>query len=79
MLCKMADNPAAPVRFYDFGISAGFPSSAQVYEETRQHLNDLLIKRPRKTFITKASGDSMIGADINDGDMLAVDPGLTNY
>ena len=43
------------------------------------NLNDLLIKRPEKTFIAKASGDSMIGAGINDGDMLVVDRGLTNY
>ena len=76
---KLVDNDAAPVRFYDVGISAGFPSPAQDYEEPRLHLNDLLIKRPEKTFIAKASGDSMIGADINDGDMLVVDRGLTNY
>ena len=70
---------AAPVRIYDFGISAGFPSPAQDYEEPRLHLNDLLIKRPETTFIAKASGDSMIGAGINDGDILVVDRALTNY
>ena len=43
------------------------------------HLNDLLIKLPETTFIAKASGDSMIGAGINDGDILLVDRGLTNY
>jgi len=43
------------------------------------HLNDLLIKHPETTFIAKASGDSMIGASINDGDILVVDRGLTNY
>ena len=43
------------------------------------HLNDLLIKRPETTFIAKASGDSMIGAGINDGDILVVDRALTNY
>ena len=76
---KLADNHAAPVRFYDVGISAGFPSPAQDYEEPRLHLTDLLIKNPDTTFLAKASGDSMIGAGINDGDMLVVDRGLTNY
>ena len=46
MPCKLVDNDTAPVRFYDFGINAGFPSPAQDYEEPRLHLNDLLIKRP---------------------------------
>ena len=46
MPCKLVDNDAAPIRFYDFGINAGFPSPAQDYEEPRLHLNDLLIKRP---------------------------------
>ena len=79
MPCKLADNHAAPVRFYDVGISAGFPSPAQDYEEPRLHLTDLLIKNPDTTFLAKASGDSMIGAGINDGDMPVVDRGLTNY
>ena len=79
MPCKLVDNHTAPVRFYDVRISAGFPSPAQDYEELRLHLNDLLIKNPDTTFFAKASGDSMIGAGINDGDMLVVDRGLTNY
>ena len=79
MPCKLADNHAAPVRFYDIGISAGFPSPAKDYEEPHLHLNDLLIKNPNTAFLAKASGDSMIGAGINDGDTLVVDRGLTNY
>ena len=79
MPCKLVDNHTAPVRFYDVGISAGFPSPAQDYEEPRLHLNDLLIKNPDTTYLAKASGDSMIGAGINDGDTLVVDRGLTNY
>ena len=38
-----------------------------------------MIKNPDTTFLAKASGDSMIGAGINDGDTLVVDHGLTNY
>ena len=79
MPCKLVNNHTAPVRFYDVEISAGFPSPALDYEEPRLHLNDLLIKNPDMTFLAKASGDSMIGAGINDGYTLVVDSGLTNY
>ena len=76
---KLTSDRSAPVTFYDIGISAGFPSPAQDYEEPRLNINDLLIKRPETTFIAKASGDSMIGAGIHDGDMLVVDKGITEY
>ena len=76
---KLVNNHTSPVRFYDVGISAGFPSPAKDYEEPHLHLNDLLIKNPDTAFLAKASGDSMIGAGINDGDTLVVDRGLTNY
>ena len=79
MPCKLVCESQAPVRFYDVRISAGFPSPAQDYEEPRLHLNDLLIKNPDTTFVTKANGDSMTGAGIQDGDMLVVDQGLTDY
>ena len=61
MPCKLVDESRAPVRFYDVGISAGFPSPAQDYEEPRLQLNDLLVKSPDTTFVTKANGDSMTG------------------
>ena len=78
MPCKLVDESRAPVRFYDVGIIAGFPSPAQDYEEPRLQLNDLLVKSPDTTFVTKANGDSMTGAGIHDGDMLVVDRGLTD-
>ena len=73
MPCKLVDESRAPVRFYDVGIIAGFPSPAQDYEEPR-----LQLKSPDTTFVTKANGDSMTGAGNYDGDMLVVDRGLTN-
>ena len=79
MPCKLVDNDAAPVSFYDVEISAEFPSPAQDYEEPRLQLNDLLIKNTDTTFFAKTSDDSMIGAGIKDGDMFVVDRGLTNY
>ena len=79
MSSKLVDNYTALVFFYYIGISAGFPSPPQDYEEPRLHLNDLLIKNTDTTFFAKTSVDSMIGAGIKDGDMFVVDRGLTNY
>tara|TARA_B100000575_G_scaffold242433_1_gene205781 strand:+ start:269 stop:493 length:225 start_codon:yes stop_codon:yes gene_type:complete len=39
----MVDERRTPVRLYDEGISAGFSSPAQDYEEQRIYHNDLLI------------------------------------
>ena len=58
-------------------ISAGFPSPATDYMENKLDLNEYLIKHPAATFIVKASGSSMIDADIYSGDLLIVDRSLT--
>ena len=58
-------------------ISAGFPSPATDYMENKLDLNEYLIKHPAATFIVKASGSSMIKADIYSGDLLIVDRSLT--
>tara|TARA_B100000900_G_C20175846_1_gene551810 strand:- start:7 stop:429 length:423 start_codon:yes stop_codon:yes gene_type:complete len=76
---KVTSDRSTPLTFYDIGISAGFPSPAQDYEEPQLDIHKLLVKKPDSTYITKASGDSMIGAKIYDGDMLIVDRGITEY
>ena len=58
-------------------ISAGFPSPATDYMENKLDLNEYLIKHPAATFIVKASGSSMINAEIYSGDLLIVDRSLT--
>ena len=58
-------------------ISAGFPSPATDYMENKLDLNEYLIKHPAATFIVKASGSSMINADIHSGDLLIVDRSLS--
>lgn len=55
------------------GVSAGFPSPADDYIDRILDLNELLITNPPATFFVKVTGDSMIGAGINDGDILVVD------
>lgn len=57
-------------------ISAGFPSPAGDYMETRLDLNEHLIKHPAATFFVRVSGDSMIGGGIHPGDILVVDRAL---
>lgn len=61
------------IPFYLSRISAGFASPADDYLENSIDLNQLLIPRPSATFMLKVEGDSMIGAGINDGDLLIVD------
>jgi DNA polymerase V len=55
------------------GLSAGFPSPAQDYEEKRIDLNQFLVRNPNTSFIFRVIGDSMRNADIFNGDMLVVD------
>lgn len=61
------------VPYFEAKISAGFPSPAEDYAENKLDLNEFLIKHPSATFFVKVSGDSMVGAGINSGDLLVVD------
>jgi DNA polymerase V len=56
-----------------FHVSAGFPSPADDYLEGSLDLNEYFIRHPAATFYVRASGDSMRGAGIFDGDLLIVD------
>ena len=59
--------------FISAGIKAGFPSPAADFDETKISLDKFLVKNPEATFYAKASGMSMIGAGIDDGDILVID------
>ncbi|MCG8748397.1 translesion error-prone DNA polymerase V autoproteolytic subunit [Tenacibaculum finnmarkense] len=59
--------------FIDMGISAGFPSPADDFKETRISLDEELIKNKEATFFAKVSGQSMIGAGLDDNDLLVID------
>ena len=58
------------------GISAGFPSPAEDFIDVSIDLNRELIKHPSATFYGRVRGDSMIGAGLNDGDLLIIDKSL---
>ena len=58
------------------GISAGFPSPADDFKEIRISLDKELIKNSESTFYARVSGESMLGAGIDDGDLLVIDRSL---
>lgn len=62
--------------FYASKVRAGFPSPADDYIESYLDLNEHLIQHPAGTFFVRASGDSMTGAGIQNGDLLIIDRSL---
>lgn len=62
--------------FLDTGISAGFPIPAEDFETTRVSLDEELIKNKTTTFFAKVKGQSMIGAGLNNDDLLVIDRSL---
>ena len=69
------DNPIE-LPFITAGIKAGFPSPAADFDETKISLDAVLVKNREATFYAKASGTSMIGAGIDDGDIMVIDRSL---
>lgn len=62
--------------FISEGIKAGFPSPAADFDETRLSIDQIVVKNKIATFYAKASGNSMIGAGIDDGDILVIDKSI---
>ncbi len=54
-------------------IAAGFPSPAEDFKELRISLDKELVKNEDATFYARVRGNSMIGANIEDGDLLVID------
>jgi len=57
-------------------VSAGFPSPADDFIQSKIDINDLLIDHPASTYFITVSGNSMLDAGIRDGDLLIVDRSL---
>ncbi|CAM1348839.1 LexA family protein [Tenacibaculum insulae] len=70
-------NESAGAIFMDIGISAGFPSPADDFKETRISLDEELIRNKEATFFAKVSGQSMIGAGLDDNDLLVIDRSIS--
>lgn len=58
-------------------IQAGFPSPAEEELLDSISLDEFLVKRPDATYILTVSGDSMLDAGIQPGDMVLVEKGGT--
>ncbi|MGR7812565.1 LexA family protein [Lacinutrix undariae] len=70
-----ADDPLE-IMLAHTGISAGFPSPADDFKESKISLDKTLVRNKEATFYAKVSGQSMIGAGLDDGDLLVVDKSL---
>ncbi|MCK9368531.1 translesion error-prone DNA polymerase V autoproteolytic subunit [Candidatus Dojkabacteria bacterium] len=57
-------------------ISAGFPHTVTADIDDCLDLNQLVVKHPTSTYFVRVDGDSMIKADIDNGDILVVDKSL---
>ena len=57
-------------------IAAGFPSPAEDFKEVRISLDKELIKNEEATFYARVRGNSMIDANIEDGDLLVIDKSI---
>ena len=72
--------PLAPERsgppLFLAAVQAGFPSPADDSVEDRLDLHRHLVRNETATFFLHASGNSMEGAGIRDGDLLVVDRSL---
>jgi DNA polymerase V len=67
-------NYAIPL--YNSSVRAGSPTPADDSIDAYINLNSHLIDNPKTVFLVTASGDSMIDASINHGDMLIVDKSI---
>ena len=58
---------------YSGRVQAGYMTHAEENTEERIDLTEHLVRKPADTFLVRASGESMIDAGIQDGDLLIVD------
>lgn len=64
---------AVLIRSSPVAVACGFPSPAQDYYDGEIDLTQMLVDDQAATFIVRASGHSMTGAGIADGDEVLVD------
>src|SRR5688572_6043252 len=57
-------------------VRAGFPNPAEDAKGMALDLNELVASRPVSTFYLRVEGNSMVGAGIQHGDIVAVDKSL---
>ncbi len=67
------DAISSEIPLYASRIAAGSAVLADDQIDCSLDLNRYLVKHPEKTFLVKVEGSSMIGAGIEEGDLLVVD------
>lgn len=73
----LASETNSSIPLFSCTVRAGVPTAADDYIDSYINLNSHLIHNPKSTFLVIASGDSMINASINHGDMLVVDKSIS--
>lgn len=72
--CAVDSTPETQVNpLFANPVQAGWPSPAEDYVDDQINLHELLVRNPPATFFLRATGDSMIGVGIHEGDLLVVD------
>lgn len=77
MISHNTDAPITELPLFLSPAACGFPSPAQDYVEQTIDLNQYCVLHPAATFYVRASGHSMMGKGIHDGDMLLIDRAIT--
>jgi DNA polymerase V len=70
---RFVESRAFKLPLYSCTVQAGLPAFADDHIDDRMDLNHHLVRNPSATFLVRAAGDSMIDANIRDGDLLVVD------
>lgn len=74
---KFVESKAFKLPLYACNVQAGLAAAGDDSIESRIDLNQYLVSDPQETFLVRAAGDSMIDANIRDGDLLVVDRKMT--
>lgn len=64
------------LEFVAEGISAGFPSPADDFKNKRISLDEELVNDVNATYYARVSGESMIGAGLDNNDLLVIDKSI---
>lgn len=75
-ILRAARLPAGPFSLYALPVSAGFPSPADGYIESRLDLNRHCIQNPVSTYFARVGGESWGALGVVEGDELVVDRAL---
>lgn len=65
-----------PLPLFAVPVSAGFPSPADGFIESRLDLNEHCIRNPTATYFARIEGDGWSGLNLSAGDQLIVDRSL---